>query len=347
MDIYIVGWADYFPPFEYTNEDLCKIFDLPLEKAKKYEGLNGIKKRRMCLDHYNGGKQVIRDDQMAAEAAKRAMKIAGTSYKEIDMIISASQASDYITPGLAERVQSNIKTIDCHVFNLWGGCSEFINGLILSKVFLEQRLAETVLIIASDISNSFYKNFRYPLDLFGHGDAAGAMILTTQRSGPFRLGNHYYSNISRLENMFSIPLWGMKELCPLIIENEEIDPKLKEFSDVDVKYRRYRTRFKANFNYQLGMSATLRSVKNILKSKEDTFFILPQMELDFLKILAGELGINMNQVSTELIEHGYTGNVAQAVSFCESFDRLIKYKDVVMVAAGAGASFGSILLEKV
>lgn len=350
MDINIIGWGDYFPSCEYTNEDLCRIFKLPLEKAQKYENLLGIKKRAMCIDHWNEGKQIIRDDQMAAEAAKKAMKIANISSDEIDAIISVCSTFDYIMPGIAERVQGNLKTIECHVFNLMGGCAEFINGLILAKLLLEQGRAKTVLLTASEVGNAFYKDFRYPLQWFMGGDGSGAFILSTKYKGPFIVSESYFKSVGRLENLFSVPLWGIKEPCPLLIENEDIDPSLTKLVNIDIKYRWYRSRIKGSVDYTLTFRAIERAANKVLGNKDEsklrTYFIFPQNELQLVENLATTLGLKMDQVSVDLIEHGYMGTASPPVCFCESFDKLSKYKYVILVEAGAGAAFGAILLEK-
>jgi 3-oxoacyl-[acyl-carrier-protein] synthase-3 len=349
MDNYLIGWGHSFPDYEYTNEDLCKIFNLVDEKASKYEKITGIKRRKMCVDHWHGGKQIIRDDQMVIEASQKALEVAQISSKEIDVIISTAATFDYIMPGIAERVQSGLKVIQSHIYNLIGGCSEFLNGLILAKTLLEQGQAATILVTSSSVQNAFYKNFRYPMQWFIEGDAGGAFILSSKKKGMFRLNDSYYSNISRMENMFSVPLWGVKEPCPLIIEKEEIDSKLKDWVDCEIKYRWYRQRFSTDeiSHQMMGIGASERAVREILRDKEKTYFILPQPTLDVVNMIASRLELKEEQIAKGLIEHGNCGNVSSAVNFCEFFDVLTKYDDVILVAAGAGASFGAVQLVKI
>lgn len=195
MNVNLVGWGVYYPPYEYTNEDLCRIYKLPLRKAKDYEEMWGVKKRQMCIDFNNGGKQVIRDDQMATEAARKAMEMANISPEEIDMIISTFTTFDYITPGVAERVQSNLKIIEGHAINLLGGCAELINAMIIAKMFLEKKIMKNILITASEVINSFYRDFTTPHEWFITGDSGGAFVLSTRSEGQFHLKNYNFKTV--------------------------------------------------------------------------------------------------------------------------------------------------------
>ena len=49
-DVNLVGWGDYFPSCKYSNEDICKILGLSLEKSKEYEEKYGFIERAWCVD---------------------------------------------------------------------------------------------------------------------------------------------------------------------------------------------------------------------------------------------------------------------------------------------------------
>ena len=85
----IVGVGSYVPSKILTNHDLEKMVETSDEWITTR---TGIKERRIAAeDEYTS--------HMAAEAAKRAMTMAGVKPEEIDLVIIATITPDYALPG--------------------------------------------------------------------------------------------------------------------------------------------------------------------------------------------------------------------------------------------------------
>jgi 3-oxoacyl-[acyl-carrier-protein] synthase-3 len=113
---------------------------------------------------------------MAAEAAKRAMKMAGVSAEQIELIIVATITPDMPFPATACLVQQKIGARRAAAFDLEAACSGFIYALEVGQQFIMSRTYDTVLVIGAEKLSSIVDwTNRNTCVLFG--DGAGAVIL--------------------------------------------------------------------------------------------------------------------------------------------------------------------------
>ena len=113
---------------------------------------------------------------MAAKAAQRAMKMAGVTADQIDLIIVATITPDMPFPSTACLVQQKIGAKRAAAFDLEAACSGFIYGLEIGQQFIMSRTYDTVLVIGAEKLSSIadWKD-RNTCVLFG--DGAGAAVL--------------------------------------------------------------------------------------------------------------------------------------------------------------------------
>ena len=97
MNAGILGIGRYLPEKIVTNEDLEKIMDTSDEWIRT---MTGIEERRIADDDVN-------TSDMAYEAAKAALKNAGISAEEIDLILVATVTPDHSFPSVACMIQEN------------------------------------------------------------------------------------------------------------------------------------------------------------------------------------------------------------------------------------------------
>ena len=129
----------------------------------------GIKERRVAA------KDQFTSD-MAAEAAKRAMKMAGVSAEQIELIIVATITPDMPFPATACLVQQKIGARRAAAFDLEAACSGFIYALEVGQQFIMSRTYDTVLVIGAEKLSSIVDwTNRNTCVLFG--DGAGAVVL--------------------------------------------------------------------------------------------------------------------------------------------------------------------------
>src|SRR5437016_4563131 len=94
-DVYLAGVGAYVPDNFYTNEELCEAHGVPVEKGRKYEAMLGVRKRPLCVDLRQGGRQIVAGEELALHAARSAMSRAGIEAAQLDAVISCSSFFDY------------------------------------------------------------------------------------------------------------------------------------------------------------------------------------------------------------------------------------------------------------
>lgn len=163
----IVGLGHYIPEKVYDNAYMESIVETNDEWITRR---TGIKERRISEDNEY-------TSDMAAEAAKMAIKDANLTPEDIDLIILATVTPDYFTPSTACVVQGKIGAVNAMAFDYNAACSGFVVGLIIANQFIKTGVYKNVVIIAADVLSKAtdYKD-RATCVLFG--DAAGAAVVS-------------------------------------------------------------------------------------------------------------------------------------------------------------------------
>jgi 3-oxoacyl-[acyl-carrier-protein] synthase III len=116
---------------------------------------------------------------LAAKAAQAALRKAGMTAGQIDLIIVATTTPDETFPATACRVQEKIGANGCVAFDMQAACSGFVYGLALAEGMLQSGQAKTALVIGAETYSRLIDwSDRGTCILFG--DGAGAMILQAE-----------------------------------------------------------------------------------------------------------------------------------------------------------------------
>lgn len=163
----IVSLGHYIPEKVYDNAYMESIVDTNDEWITRR---TGIKERRISEDNEY-------TSDMAAEAAKMAIKNANLTPEDIDLIILATVTPDYFTPSSACVVQGKIGAVNAMAFDYNAACSGFVVGLIIADQFIKTGVYKNVVVIAADVLSKAtdYKD-RATCVLFG--DSAGAAVVS-------------------------------------------------------------------------------------------------------------------------------------------------------------------------
>ena len=162
----ITGVGSYVPARILTNAELEKIVDTSDEWITSR---TGIKERRLAaIDEFTS--------DLAAQAARKAMQMAGVTAEQIDLIIIATITPDMPFPSTACLVQQKIGARRAAAFDVEAACSGFIYGLEIAQQFIMSRTYDTVLVVGAEKLSSIVDwEDRNTCVLFG--DGAGASIL--------------------------------------------------------------------------------------------------------------------------------------------------------------------------
>jgi 3-oxoacyl-[acyl-carrier-protein] synthase-3 len=162
----IVGCGGYLPEKIVTNAELAKRLETSDEWIVQR---TGIRQR-----HVAAPGELTSD--LAIAAARPALRAAGMTGNDIDLIVLATATPDHTFPATATRVQAELGMTRGAAFDVQAVCSGFIFALATADSMIRMAQVRTALVIGAEtFSRILDWNDRGTCVLFG--DGAGALVL--------------------------------------------------------------------------------------------------------------------------------------------------------------------------
>jgi 3-oxoacyl-[acyl-carrier-protein] synthase-3 len=153
-----------------TNHELATMVDTSDEWIAQR---TGIKERRIAADGEN-------TSDLATRAALAALKQAGISGADVDLIVLATCTPDRTMPATAVRVQAAIGMTGGIAFDVQAVCSGFVFALSVADNMIRLGQVRTAVVIGAEtMSRIIDWTDRNSCVLFG--DGAGAVVLRAER----------------------------------------------------------------------------------------------------------------------------------------------------------------------
>jgi 3-oxoacyl-[acyl-carrier-protein] synthase III len=172
----ITGHGSYAPAGILTNKDLAKMVDTSDEWINTR---TGIERRHVCSEKESTA-------ELATEAAKKALDVAGLRPENLDLIIVATITPEMVFPSTACFVQLALGASSAWVFDLAAACSGFVYGMSISQQFLESGRFRNALVIGAETLTKI-TNYKDRTSCILFGDGAGAVVLEAkprEKEGP-------------------------------------------------------------------------------------------------------------------------------------------------------------------
>jgi 3-oxoacyl-[acyl-carrier-protein] synthase III len=320
----ITGVGSYVPEKILTNADLEKMVETSDEWITTR---TGIKERRIAAAN-----EFTSD--MAAKAAVLAMKMAGVTPDQIDLIIIATVTPDMPFPSTACLVQHIIGAKKAAAFDLEAACSGFIYGIEVAKQFIISQTYETVLVVGAEKLSSIvdWKD-RNTCVLFG--DGAGAAILQ-HRPGSQGLLTAAVGADGEKSDLLFMPGGGSR--CPAT------------GNSVDARLHFLRMEGKETFkNAVQTMSAAAKEVlqRCNLDVSQIKCFIPHQANLRIVDAVAARIGAKPEQVFINLHKYGNTSAASAAIALAEAVaaGKIQRGDLILLVVFGSGLTWGAAVIE--
>lgn len=319
----ILGMGYYVPKKVIKND----YFDIERITPEKIIRVTGIEERRRC-------EETESTSDMAYCATQKALKDAGISAEELDMIIVATATPDYKTPPTANLLQQklNIEGRPCFDLNS-GGCANSIFGLITGIQYAENNPDKTILVIMAETFKGLLDDNERTAVYFG--DGASAMIIgKVEKNKGFIAYN--FQSITKDSDALIILGGGSK--TPLT--NENLNDGLQ--------YLFMDGRSVLNF----ATTCFPESVSKLLSSTDYNindidFLIAHQANINIIKKGLKKIGLSQEKTYTTIERYGNTSGASVGITLNEAYNKG-KIQDghtVVLSGFGAGLAFGSILLK--
>ena len=184
----IIGWGSYLPKQVLTNHELASRIDTTDEWITSR---TGIRQRHIAAEgEYTS--------DLAVEAARAALAVAGVEADEIDLIVLATATPDNTFPSTATAVQAKLGLTRGVAFDVGAVCSGFVFGLAVGDNFIKCGQARTVLVIGAEVFSRILDwQDRSTCVLFGDGAGAVVMRVTETDGGNsdrYVLSTHIHSD---------------------------------------------------------------------------------------------------------------------------------------------------------
>ena len=312
----ISGTGSALPKKVVTNEMLSQFLDTSNEWIQTR---TGVSSRFVISDE--------RLEDLASEAAQKALNDAGLSAEELDFIICSNVVNEYITPQLSCIIQGAIGA-SCPCIDINCACAGFIHAIEIAEAFYMAGKVKNVLIVCAEEPTRMTDwNDRRTCVLFG--DGAGAAVLTPGDN----IKSVKLSAASATEK-----LWQYRTLQPTpYITKEEHDVPLQ---------------MKGQEVFKFAVTAASKDITRALKasglSADDVdHYLLHQANIRIIQAIQHYLEQPMEKFPTNVENHGNSSSACCPILLdeCNRKGLLKKGDKIAMSAFGAGFVSGAVVME--
>lgn len=320
----ISGVGAYVPTKILTNADLEKMVETTDEWITTR---TGIKERHIAAEN-----EFTSD--LGAEAAKRAMAMAGVTADQIDLIIVATITPDMPFPSTACLIQHKLGAKRAAAFDLEAACSGFIYALEIGQQFIMSRTYETVLVIGAEKLSSITDwTDRNTCVLFG--DGAGAAILQN-REGTHGLLTAVMGADGAKSDLLFMPGGGSR--CPATVDS--------------LKARQHYLRMEGKETFKNAVQAMQTAAEEALRRCElnvsQIKLIIPhQANRRIIDAVGDRLGAKPEQLFVNVDKYGNTSAASVGIALDEAVatGKVQRGDLILLVVFGAGLTWGAAVIE--
>ena len=320
----VLGTGSFAPEMVLTNHDLEKMVDTADDWIVER---TGIRERRIA------DKDVASSD-LAFEAAKKALKMAGLKASQLDLIIVATVTPDMLFPATACILQAKLGAKNAIAFDISAACSGFIFALATADNFIKAGAYKNALVVGTEtLSKITDWTDRNTCVLFG--DGAGAAIIGKSEDGRGICSTHLHTNGKQGDLLF---MPGGGSLHPASLHS--------------IESRMHFIKMRGNETFKIAVRALEEVVNealecNGLKASDIDMVVPHQANLRIIQATAKRLGIPMEKVVVTLDRYGNTSAASIPIALDEAVrdGRIGPGKNVILEAFGGGLSWASALIK--
>ena len=277
---------------------------------------------------------------MASAAGADALRSAGLSSDDLDLIIVATSTPDHLTPPTACEVQAELCAHNAAAFDVEAGFSAWLYALIVADSILKSGVARNALVIGADkLSSITDRSDPETGPLFG--DGAGAVLLTTESHGQNGEPRPYVASSS---------WWADGRLAQALVRKgggSRLPFDANVLSDKSHLLTMEGTRLFKVAVRTMGAEAAI-ALERAGITLDDVALIVPhQANLRILQTFARLVDVEWERVFVNIDRYGNTGAATIPLALHEaSAEGIIRNgKPTLLVGFGAGATAGAIVLK--
>jgi 3-oxoacyl-[acyl-carrier-protein] synthase-3 len=321
----IASLATYVPPRLLTNADLERLVDTTDEWILQRTGI----RERHIVD------SGVATSDLAAEAAREAIRRAHLNPSDIDFIVVGTTTPDMMFPSTACLVQTKIGATRAWGFDLGAACSGFTYALTTAAQMIASGGSRHALVIGADVMSSIIDyTDRTTCVLFG--DGAGAVVV--EASDDDRIGIIDFENYVDGSGGDALCMPAGGSLRPASLET--------------VEQRLHYVKQDGATVFKFAVRNTEEAARRILdrngfKPCEIDLFVSHQANRRIIMSATEKLGIPPEKVVINIERFGNTtaGTIPLALNDAVEQKRLKEGDLLLLASVGAGFTVGAILMR--
>lgn len=312
----IIGTGSAHPSCKVTNQMLEQFLETTDEWITER---TGIKERRVISTEHL--------EDLAVEAANKALENAGITAQEIDFLICSNVVNEYVTPALSCIIQGKLGA-KCPTIDINAACAGFIYAMDMADDKLKAGKAKNILIVcAEEPSRMVSWQNRSTSVLFG--DGAGAAVVTA--------GDELKAIRLTTESLTEV-LYYQRHLepTPYIDKEENFEPLVMRGREV----------------FKHAVTNSNRDIKVLLEKtglqpSDIKYYVLHQANKRIIDSIRNFLGVEEERVPHNVERYGNISSAALPALLDElnREGKLQKGDKLVFSAFGAGFTTGACIIE--
>ena len=320
----IIGTGSYLPAQRVTNDDLtAQLAAKGIETSDEWiVSRSGISAR-----HYAAPEQLASD--LAVEAAKKALEMAGLQAGDIDLVIVASSTPDYhgSFPSTACIVQRKLG-MNNHsaAFDIQAVCSGFVYAMSVADAFIKSGAHKHVLLIGAEVFSRIL-NFDDRTTCVLFGDGAGAIVMRASDT-PGILATRLHAD-GRHADILSVP--GN-------LASGAIAGSAFLYMDGPAVFKLAVSVLEQVANEVLDLAG--------MRAEQIDWLIPHQANIRIMKSTAKKLGLPLEKMVVTVDQHGNTSaaSIPLALDIAVRDGRVKAGDNVMLEGVGGGFTWGAVLL---
>lgn len=314
----VIGTGSHVPEKVLTNRDLEGMVETSDEWIS---ARTGIRERRIAVGETAS--------QMAAKAARAALKSAGVAAGDIDLVVVGTVTAEMAFPSVACLVQAELGIkAGAAAFDISAACSGFLYAMDIADKYLKSGVAAKALIIGVDkFSELIDWKDRSTCVLFG--DGAGAAVLSAEKGPRGVLSCHVHSDGRHWDTLY----------CKSSRPDNPFEDKGKEQPYLVMN---------GNETFKIAVRTMGQAIKEVMDDTglkpEDISLLIPhQANMRIINAARERLKLPEERVYTNLDRYGNTSAASIPIALDEAVrDGRVKDNDIIMfVAFGGGLTWAS------
>jgi 3-oxoacyl-[acyl-carrier-protein] synthase-3 len=322
---HIIGTGSYAPRKVITNQELERLVDT---SDAWIVDRTGIRERRQAA-----AEEATSD--LAVEAARAALEMAGTSPEEVELIVVGTITADMPTPSCAALVQAKLGARRAFAFDVAAACAGSLYAMTVAEQFIRTGQVRRALVIGAELlTRVTHWEDRNTCVLFG--DGAGAMVLgPSEDASRGILSTHLHSD-GTAAGLLTIPAGGSREPA----------------SEETVRARRHTLHMQGRDVFRFAVRALSEAAEEALAAQGLTpgqvdHVIAHQANTRILEAVLDRARLPREKCWLNIHKYGNTSSASLPMSLDEAnrAGRLKEGDVIAMLAIGAGMAWGSAVVR--